>query len=402
MPPPTLPTIDISPFLPPHTPSTSTTSNNPTPTPAQLATAHALHAACTTHGFFYLTSHSIPSTLTSDVLSLARTFFLGTPTSQKTLIARRNPPEGDGARGYQVIGENVTQGRRDWHEGVDWYRPVSRWEGQENAAEEEEGGAKVGQQNGELNGEDEAGKGKGEGAGYSWLQGPNLWPLSPPTFRHVYEEYVSRMLALGTAVVRAMGVALELDDPEFFVARTRRSFWVMRAIGYPPLPPSFSSSSASSSSASASPPSSSSPTTSANTHPADGDGDGDGISCGAHTDYGCVTLLLADATPGALQVQTRAGDWIDADPVPGAFVVNVGDMMERWTNGLWASTRHRVVHRGRGYRVSVPFFFEPDFEAAVGPLRECVLASGGRRRFDEVRYGEHLLGKVRGNFVGGG
>lgn len=252
-------------------------------------------------------------------------------------------------------------------------------------------GAKVGQ-NGEGEAEAEAEAGKGEGPPYSWLQGPNLWPLSPPTFRKVYEEYVSRMLALSTAVVRAMGVALELEDPDFFVGQTRRSFWVMRAIGYPPLPPSSSSSS--------SPPSSSSPTSN-NTHPVD-DGDGDGISCGAHTDYGCLTLLLADSTPGALQVQTRAGDWIDADPVPGAFVVNIGDMMERWTNGLWTSTRHRVVHRGRGYRVSVPFFFEPDFEAWVSPLRECVLSSGGQRRFDEVRYGEHLLGKVRGNFVGGG
>jgi isopenicillin N synthase-like dioxygenase len=88
----------------------------------------------------------------------------------------------------------------------------------------------------------------------------------------------------------------------------------------------------------------------------------DGISCGAHTDYGCVTLLLADNTKSALQVKSQSG-WIHADPIPGAFIVNIGDMMERWTNGLWKSTTHRVIHRGDGFRVSVPLFYEPDFGA---------------------------------------
>lgn len=383
MPPPTLPTIDISPFLPPHPhPSPSPTSTS-FPTPSQQTTARALHAACTTHGFFYLTSHQIPPDLTTTILSHARTFFLTTPTTQKSLIARRNPPSGDGARGYQVIGENVTEGRRDWHEGVDWYRPVS--------------GGEEGQEEGAGDGTDgtEGEEGK-KGPPYDWLQGPNLWPTHPPSFRAVYEEYVQRMLELSTAVVRAMGVALQLNDPEFFVRQTRRSFWVMRAIGYPPLPPSPSPSpspSRDSAMASVSPTPDIDTDTTTPTHTNEG-----GISCGAHTDYGCLTLLLADPTPGALQVQTKSGAWIAADPVPGAFVVNIGDMMERWTNGVWRSTRHRVVHWGEGYRVSVPFFFEPDFEARVKPLEECVVASGGERRFGEVGYGEFLLGKVRGNF----
>lgn len=384
----TLPEIDISPFLtpPPASPSPlqpPSTTPTPTPTPAQQTTARALHAACTTHGFFYLTGHGIPATLTADILSLARTFFLTVPPAQKALIARRDPPAGDGARGYQVVGENVTLGRRDWHEGVDWYRPVfGEGEGKEK---EKKGGGKQ--------------EGREKEGGYDYLQGPNLWPHDPPTFRAVYEEYVERMLDLGTAVVRAMGLALALDDPECFVRETRRSFWVMRAIGYPPLPAP----------AAAVPASSSPPSRPADAHTkADADADADtdplegGISCGAHTDYGCLTLLLADETRGALQVQTQAGGWIDADPVPGAFVVNVGDMMERWTNGVWRSTRHRVVHRGEGYRVSVPFFFEPDWEARVRPLRECVAACGGVERCGEVRYGEFLVGKVRGNFGGGG
>lgn len=115
-------------------------------------------------------------------------------------------------------------------------------------------------------------------------------------------------------------------------------------------------------------------------------------------DYGCVTLLLADSTPNALHVQRKDGSWISADPIPGAFVVNIGDMIERWTNGLWKSTNHRVIHRGANYRVSVPFFFEPDFNARIKPLAKCIAETGGKEKYDEVVYGEHLLAKVKGNF----
>ena len=122
-------------------------------------------------------------------------------------------------------------------------------------------------------------------------------------------------------------------------------------------------------------------------------------SCGEHTDYGCVTLLLADPTPGALQVLLKDGKtWLNADPIPGAFVVNIGDMIERWTNGIWKSTKHRVIHRGEGYRVSVPLFFEPNFDAVVKPLEKCEERSGKEPMHQGSTYGEHLLGKVFGNF----
>jgi isopenicillin N synthase-like dioxygenase len=107
--------------------------------------------------------------------------------------------------------------------------------------------------------------------------------------------------------------------------------------------------------------------------------------------------LLADDTKGALQVRTKAGEWINADPIPGAFVVNIGDMMERWTNGEWKSTLHRVIHKGSEYRVSVPFFFEPNFDAVVRPLKACVERTG-KTLYDEVIYGDHLVGKIKGNF----
>jgi isopenicillin N synthase-like dioxygenase len=111
-----------------------------------------------------------------------------------------------------------------------------------------------------------------------------------------------------------------------------------------------------------------------------------------------VTLLLADSTTGALQVQTKSGQWINADPIPGAFVVNIGDMIERWTNGEWKSTLHRVIHKGSAYRVSVPFFFEPNFDAIVKPLKVCLDRTGGEPLYEEVMYGDHLIHKIKGNF----
>ncbi len=331
-----IPTISIAPFL---APSSSPPDN-------LSATSKSLSRACRSPGFFYLTNHNLPPSLTSHVLSLARDFFNTVPQSEKEKIKRRDVGQGngDGARGYQLIGENVTEGKGDWHEGIDWYRPVLPSEPFEKLKGEE-----IKQE---------------RRPPYELLQGLNQWPSQPSGFREVYEEYIRLMLELGIAVVRAMGHALKeegvLEDEEMFVRHTRESFWVLRAIGYPPLP--------------------------------DREQEEGKVSCGAHTDYGCVTLLLADETKGALQVwlenEGEEGRWLDVDPVPGALVVNIGDMMERWSWGRWKSTRHRVVHRGSGFRVSVPFFFEPDFAARVP----------GKEGEGDVVYGEYLMDKVRGNF----
>lgn len=325
-----LPVIDISAFLT----DDSTTSSFE----AKDDCARALYKACFETGFFYLTNHGIPSAVTDEVLDLARSFFLDASEEEKALIARQDAGvgHGDGARGWQRLGENVTQGRRDWHEAVDFYK------------EQDHGGPP-----------------------YKSLLGRNQWPATPPQLRTVFEDYIAQVLKVGTAVVRAMGFALDRDHEEVFVDHTRDSFWTLRMIGYPPLETS---------------------STALN-------GDEAGVSCGEHCDYGCLTLLLADSTKGALEVQHRSGSWIKADPLPGAFVVNIGDMMERWTNGLWQSTPHRVIHRGgHDWRISVPFFFEPDYDAVVKPLAPCVELMGGKDKYGEVVYGDFLRKKVESNF----
>jgi len=344
----TLPIIDISPYLDGHDPH------------GRVSVSAALHAACLEYGFFYLdiTKYADPSE-PEELTRLARDFF-ALPQDEKDKIALKNE---DNARGYARLKENVTNGKADNHEGIDFYRPVENPEKTRT------------------------------------LWGQNQWP-EVSGFREKYEKWIGKMKALGLIVMQAMASGLGMTSEEWqgLRAQVDDSFWVMRVIGYPPLP-----------------------------------NDHDGFSCGAHKDYGCLTFLYADPTRGALQVLSRnpgavgsstvdlpteseeGGIWINADPIQGCVVVNIGEMWEIWTNGLYRSTLHRVVHRGTGYRVSIPFFFEPNFNANVTVLtvarrlQEMRLkddnyndAGGtGSRDYQSVVYGDFLLKKVGGNFAGG-
>lgn len=347
-----LPIISLAPFL-----------SHPAQSPESRSAANALAEACEEHGFFYLTDHGILQSQLDEILDLARRFFLEAPAEEKSRLQRLDTGQtssdgrkGDGARGYQQLGENVTQGARDHHEALDWYREV------------------------ESDREIRSSKLLSDGT----LCGVNPWPNFPSEFEPTYKNYIKKVLEVGAQVVRAMGLALRLTEDEMvqFEKATNQSFWVMRAIGYPPLRHNSHNK------------------TVPNTE------NDEGISCGAHTDYGCLTLLLADPTPGSLQVLSKAStpeypQWIPANPVPGAFVVNIGDMVEKWTNGLWKSTLHRVVHTSSNFRVSVPFFFEPNWDVLVSPFATCVKATGEGKKHDSVMYGEHLIGKIKGNFYGG-
>jgi len=310
-----------------------------------------LHSACLQFGFFYLDiSAYIDPAVPEELATLARRFFASSQ-EEKDKLSLSNQ---DHARGYARLKENVTNGKADNHEGIDFYKPVEHPDKTKP------------------------------------LWGENQFP-DVPGFREKYEDWVEKMKALGLIVMEAMAVGLGMTPDEWEELRSQvdDSFWVMRAIGYPPLPQ-----------------------------------DSDGFSCGAHKDYGCLTFLYADPTPSALQVFLRQagatavldttglpaeqgtdeGVWINADPIPGCVVCNIGEMWETWSNGLYRSTLHRVVHRSANYRVSVPFFFEPNFNAHVKPLAAAKRIQGTSGSVPEkqpVVYGEFLMGKVAGNFAGG-
>ena len=114
------------------------------------------------------------------------------------------------------------------------------------------------------------------------------------------------------------------------------------------------------------------------------------FGAGAHTDWGAITILAQDSH-GGLEVQMPDSTWVPATPMAGSFVVNLGDMIPRWTNGLYHSNPHRVrnTHSGGQPRYSIPFFYEPEYTARIDPVPGTV-APGASPRFTPCTAGEHL------------
>ena len=121
------------------------------------------------------------------------------------------------------------------------------------------------------------------------------------------------------------------------------------------------------------------------------------LRTGAHTDYGAMTILAATDAEGGLEVRLRDGSWAGVSPRPGEFVVNLGDMMARWTNERWASTLHRVVNPplgvARSRRLSIGMFVHPNYDQRIECVPTC-LAAGEKARYPAITAGEHIKRKI--------
>ena len=169
--------------------------------------------------------------------------------------------------------------------------------------------------------------------------GPNQWPDALPdaAFKAPILAYYAAMLSFGSRVFQAFALALELPD-DFFADKITNPMGHMRVLHYPSQ---------------------------------DGANlDEKQIGIGAHSDYECFTILCTDDTP-ALQVLNAEGRWIMAPPVPGAFIVNVGDLMARWTNDYFQSTMHRAINTSGRRRYSIPFFFGTNSDEIIEVLPSC-------------------------------
>lgn len=198
----------------------------------------------------------------------------------------------------------------------------------------------------------------------------NLFPdAALPEMRAVWHAYYDAMAALGARVMGlfARGLSLPAD---FFDRYLDRHLSALRAINYPAGERS------------------------------------DRVRAGAHTDYGTLTILRQDDV-GGLEVQCLDGRWAPVTPVPGAYVINIGDLMARWTNDRWRSTMHRVVDppadargaqrttEGRAWsarRQSMPFFHNANWDADIVALPTCV-PPGEAPRYPRVLAGPHLAEK---------
>lgn len=195
---------------------------------------------------------------------------------------------------------------------------------------------------------------------------PNIVPDVPEGFATALRDYYRHMETLTFALLRIFAGALAVER-DFFVEYFDKHTSVMRVINYP-------------------------------------DQSGMAIGAaqtrsGAHTDYGALTILLAEKALGGLQVKLRHGDWVDVDPKPEAFIVNIGDLMAMWTNDHWISNVHRVSNPppdpGQSTRrLSVAFFAHANYDALIECISTC-MAKPGDAKHPPVLAGEHRAAKVK-------
>ena len=192
------------------------------------------------------------------------------------------------------------------------------------------------------------------------LRGPNNWPLDRPGLRTAMTAYYDAIGACGVDLLRAVAVSLGAT-PDFFADKYAKRLQRTQIIYYPP-------------------------------HPERADADQFGLA--PHTDFGCITLLWQDDSGGLEVLERQSKTWIPATPIPGTLVVNVADLLQRWTNDRYASTPHRVVNKSGRERFSIATFYDPDFKAVVDPRQLGVSQSP----YEATTAGAHILGRIERSF----
>jgi isopenicillin N synthase-like dioxygenase len=298
--------------------------------------ARAIDAACRSVGFFQIVGHELDPGIELAAWDAARAFF-ALPLDEKL---RLSIPEGD-AYGY----------------GPFEIERLAASLGAETPADLKETFS-VGPFDGAPAGLDDPAA--------AFVYSPNRWPASLPSMAPAFRAYYEALAGLAERVMELMAIGLELPADHFaqFIDRHTSA---LRALHYPDL---------------------------RGHHVEPGQ-----LRAGAHSDYGTLTLLRQDDAPGGLQVRDVDGAWHDVAAVAGAYVVNVGDALERWTNDLWRSTVHRVtvppdaIDRDCS-RQSIAFFHNANWDAVIECLPTCRPA-GGAPRYAPVGAGRHLMDKFR-------
>lgn len=295
--------------------------------------ARAVDRACRDIGFLVISGHGVPSDLVQRTRATGRAFF-DLPLEEKRRVARPAPGV---ARGYIGLeGESVGRSRDP------------------NATA------------GDLNESLMIGPVDVPDSSYAFAPAagkhfaPNLWPQRPAELRSVWSDYYRTMGALAANLMRIFAVGLELDEA-YFDSMVDKHISRLRVRNYP----------------------------APSTPPLPGQ-----IRAGAHSDYGSLTILCTEDKPGGLQVFNSAGEWVDVPIVPNTFIVNIGDLMARWTNDAWVSTLHRVVNppldAGSGSRrQSLVFFHNPNYDAPVACIPTC-LRPDEAPKYPPTTSGEHL------------
>jgi isopenicillin N synthase-like dioxygenase len=301
-----------------------------------------LDEICRTVGFFQVTGHGIPDSI-AERAWVAATEFFDLPLEDKLSVAR---PGADYPYGYMPLAAESLSQSMSGAAPADLKEVFNVGPPSRPARQFAD-------------------------PGEAWAYSPNLWPAALPDLEPAWTAYYDTMRELGNRLMSLLARGLGLP-PAFFAGQTADGPNALRAINYPardvvPLPGQ--------------------------------------LRAGAHTDYGTVTILRQDAV-GGLEVLGRAGEWTGVESVPGAFVINIGDLMARWTNDRWRSTLHRVVDpagppAAAARRQSMPYFQNANWSATISCLPTC-LEPGQAPRYEPVVAGPYLMGKFRRSVTGPG
>jgi isopenicillin N synthase-like dioxygenase len=199
---------------------------------------------------------------------------------------------------------------------------------------------------------------------FDFFYGPNIWPQNPADLQHALIDYYMAMELLGAQLMQLLAAALRIDD-DYFVPFHTHHLSALRALNYPSIEGTLLPGQR---------------------------------RAGAHSDYGTVTILNPDPNVGGLEVRLPSGDWMSAPLVANGFIVNIGDLMARWTNDRWVSTLHRVVvpigedGAPSPRRQSIAYFMNPNDDAEINAIPTC-LENEESPKYPAVSAGQYLIEK---------
>jgi isopenicillin N synthase-like dioxygenase len=299
---------------------------------ADASTPGAVDRICRETGFLAVSGHGIPPALVADVLRVSREFF-DLPLEKKMRVAMP-------FTGYPY-----------------GYSPFAK----EALAQSYGGSTPPDLKESFSIGPEETWKASAWNESRGFEGAPTLWPEEPRDLTDVYRRYFTEMGMLSSRILSVFALALDLQ-PDFFASKVDRHASALRALNYPPH----------------------------DEPPRPGQ-----LRAGAHTDYGSLTILLAEPGSRGLEIRHPSGEWQSVPIEEGAFIVNIGDLMARWANDRWVSTVHRCsCEMISSRRQSVAFFHLPNWDAEIRAIPTCV-PEGSVARYPPVLAGEYLMGKFR-------
>jgi isopenicillin N synthase-like dioxygenase len=300
-------------------------------------TAELMHKYCTEFGFFYICSDKINWETIQKTFEQAKRYFSISTHEQKEELSMKKHGQ---HRGYLAVGD----------ENVDDTATVTQ-------VLDVKEGFDIGLDTIHYTKDHEFSRAK------------NRWPsYMTQEWQHEMENYFSLLLRIGKALLHGFALALKLPMTHFDQLFTE-PLALMRMLHYPAL----------------------------QTYPPNSQ-DKIYLGAGEHTDYGCITILLQDTNNDGLEIQHNK-EWISVPPIEKTLVVNIGDALEVWTNGLYKATTHRVVMKQENMtkeRYSIPFFFEPNYETKLEKIIDH--DSGENYAAQGMQFGDYLSQRLTSTF----